>query len=206
MRYEFWDSSALASYRQSPWFLALVPDSPENADLFFREVICGLSAADPRCPLSQPDPKRWGYLCWSELEDFCSHEDQQARWVGVLSNFDYNREQIYLPVGQRAEPTEERIVAIWQALSAKQKALLKELANAGGELSQGGILANLPFLQRDHRSLQRLKSGINAACDAAGIVRFLLDGVGKGNARVHALNEADTRVLTWVVELARASG
>ena len=87
----------------------------------------------------------------------------------MLRNFEYNRDQIYLPAPQRAGPTQECIVAFWRALSATQQGLIKQLANAGGELTQGGVLVNLPFLQRDHSRLRRLKSGINVACDAAGI-------------------------------------
>ncbi len=196
----------LASYRQSPWFLALVPDSPCNTETLFREVLCGLSAADPRCPFHQPNPGRWGFLCWSELEKFCDLPEEQARWPGVLRNFEYNRDQIYAPVAERREPTRDQLVALWQTLTPKRQALLKVLADAGGELTQEGIFANLGFLQGDYQRLRRLKSGINAACDAAGIVRILLDGVGDGNARVHAISETDPRVWAWVAELARASG
>src|SRR5262249_49596597 len=113
-------------------------------------------------------------------------------------------EQIYAPAAARTEPTREQVVGVWQRLSADQQALLRELAIAGGELTQDGLLSKLAFLQGKSKRLGRLKSSINAACDAAGIVRILLEGVGKGKAQVHALSKAGPRVLAWVTEQARA--
>lgn len=77
----------ISTYLQRVQYVAVVPDTPQGAELFFRETLPGLSPDD----LPGWDACRWGYLCWSEIECFC-RRNGLANSVQVL---EFNDGQIY---------------------------------------------------------------------------------------------------------------
>lgn len=78
----------LAQYSSKTWFVALVPDSPEKVSNFFKTKL----------PNTQPVLPDWninniGFLSWESLENYCRNFPDV--WRHTLSNFDYNKGQIY---------------------------------------------------------------------------------------------------------------
>ena len=68
-------------------YVAVVPDSPQRVDAFFRDMLPSLSSND----LQGWDTWGWGYLCWSDIENFC----RQNGLVNSIRVFEFNRGQIY---------------------------------------------------------------------------------------------------------------
>jgi hypothetical protein len=74
-------------------------------------------------------------------------------------------------------------------LGPKQRSLLKVLADAGGELSQGKIMQKLPFLNNNPHSLLGVKAQMNRICKQRYHKAPIVDwGTGTGNHRIHRIN------------------
>jgi len=169
----------LAEYCESVWYLSILPDSATNVERFYRQILSGFTPNEDGRRLPGWDVSRWGFLCWSDLRQFCEQQDQLPHWPGLRRNFEYNGPQIYVeqPTGGSATLlTREGLQEFLQSLSTHQKAILQALAMAGGALKQRQLLDQLPFLDRASRKLGSLKASINAACDEAGFPRLLVRG------------------------------
>ncbi len=74
-------------YLDETFYLALIPDNPENSLAFFRDTLSN----------SQPEgyvewhTTNYGFLCWCDVEEFCEKESL-ANTTRVL---EFNRGQIY---------------------------------------------------------------------------------------------------------------
>ena len=113
----------LVGYCRSSWFVALVPDSPQNMDRFFHERLHPFTQAqfdqgadEPKdlndlkfqeeaFNLPQWSVDRWGYLCWEELAKECA--EHQSLWPNTLKNFEYNDGQIYYNAGRRVRESDK---------------------------------------------------------------------------------------------------
>lgn len=77
----------ISEYVERVQYIAVVPDSPQHVGAFFSDMLPTLSPSD----LQGWDTSGWGYLCWSDLEEFC-------RRNGLVNSFrvlEFNRGQIY---------------------------------------------------------------------------------------------------------------
>jgi hypothetical protein len=74
-------------YARDAYYLAIVPDTPANVDNFFRDELRPLVVSE----LEEWDVTRWGFLCWSDIYEFCKAEELH-RSLEVL---DFNRGQIW---------------------------------------------------------------------------------------------------------------
>ena len=57
----------IAPYAADAYFLATVPDSPANV----RDFVSGTLSRFTHESLELWDVSRWGFLCWSDVHDFC---------------------------------------------------------------------------------------------------------------------------------------
>jgi len=84
----------ISEYLDRIQYVAVVPDSPQRVDAFFSDMLPTLSPND----LQGWDTWGWGYVCWSDIENFC----RQNGLVNSIRVFEFNRGQIY---EARAVPT-----------------------------------------------------------------------------------------------------
>jgi hypothetical protein len=77
----------ILEYIDRTQYVAVVPDSPQRVEAFFRNVLPTLSSRD----LQGWDTSGWGYLCWHDIEKFC-RQNGLGNSVRVL---EFNRGQIY---------------------------------------------------------------------------------------------------------------
>lgn len=77
----------IVPYLERVWYMALVPDSASNIDPFIRDVLRTFKPTE----LEAWDTSRWGFLCWSDVHEFCRSEGLN-RTAAVL---DFNESQIY---------------------------------------------------------------------------------------------------------------
>jgi hypothetical protein len=85
----------------------------------------------------------------------------------------------------------------------KQKALLKVLTDAGGELDQGSIMGRLPFLKTRPEKLRAVKAGLSKACESQGRMRIVPVGPGLRDASVHQINPALGELRQVLIEEAK---
>src|SRR5262249_17084943 len=142
----------LTEYCDRAWFVALVPDSPQNLAGFFDPVLVSFNPTQGGHQLPQWSIDGWGYICWSELDRFCRDAPPES-WANLRRNFDYNGPQIYVDQPYAADGvtplTRERVEGFLSSLLPDQKALLRALAAAGGSLTQGELFDTLPNLARN---------------------------------------------------------
>lgn len=81
----------LADYTESPWFIALLPDTPSELESFFSTTMMSFTPN----PQSLPDwdAKRWGHVTWKEIDVHC--QSRRSAWPRTTSNFEWNKGQIY---------------------------------------------------------------------------------------------------------------
>ncbi|MCB9133612.1 MAG: hypothetical protein H6647_22030 [Anaerolineales bacterium] len=79
-------AAQISNYLDLVQFVAVVPDSPRRVEAFFRDVLPNQSPGN----LQGWDVSRWGYLCWSDVEEFC----RQNQLMNSLRMFEFNRGQI----------------------------------------------------------------------------------------------------------------
>ncbi|QDT78243.1 hypothetical protein Mal35_16750 [Gimesia maris] len=84
-------ANLLKEYRDDPWYVCLVPDSPDEAMQFFETTLVKFRPA----PLLLPnwDVKRWGFITWSQIETLARRDPEV--WKRTVLNFDWNSGQIY---------------------------------------------------------------------------------------------------------------
>lgn len=80
-------AAMIREYADEPFFVALVPDSPENLqDFFDNDLKCG-----PYADVDGWDTAGWGYLNWARVEEFCEEHQLDS----TLRVFEFNRGQLY---------------------------------------------------------------------------------------------------------------
>jgi hypothetical protein len=196
----------LTPYCGSTWYLAILPSSQQETADFFGNVFFRYDPIAAGVFLPRWSIENWGYLCWKELEEYCTVPERREHWQGLLRNFDYNRGQIYaepLATPERMALTRERVETFLRRFTGRQRYLLRAIARAGGAMRQRDILRDLTFLAGDTCILRSLKSVMNKECDRAGIARILVTGPGEGDARLHEITLVDTLLRTWIIEIAR---
>ena len=57
-------------YVGNSYYLGIVPDSPQNVHTFVAETLAPFA----HTALEHWDVSRWGFLCWSDVHDFCAAE------------------------------------------------------------------------------------------------------------------------------------
>ncbi len=77
----------ISEYLDRVQYVAIVPDNPQRVQAFFEDV---LPTQNPQ-KLPGWDTFGWGYLCWSEVEEFC----RENGLVNSVRVFEFNRGQIY---------------------------------------------------------------------------------------------------------------
>ena len=79
-------------YIDNSWMVALLPESAESVDEFYRNTIGKFSVCEP-VNLPGWDSCRWGYVTWKDIENHCKAEPKAFQ--STLAAFDWNREQVY---------------------------------------------------------------------------------------------------------------
>jgi hypothetical protein len=77
----------LQAYIDESYFIALVPEDPAQATAFYDNVLKSEAPED----FPEWDVTRYGYVCWSEIEAFCT----KNRLNNTLRVFEHNKGQIY---------------------------------------------------------------------------------------------------------------
>jgi len=177
----------LRPYAKDVWYLALVPDKPQNTDAFFRNQLAGFNPAQEEFNLPQWDVTQWGYLTWVDINDLVQAD--LALWQCTRRSFEHNRAQIFgHGIGHEAHhvavPNREDLDAFLQERTELQIAFFRAMAGNGGQQTQAQLLEELNLLPAQ---LRRVKSGINLASDRLHFERLIGPTDGGGPTAVHNL-------------------
>lgn len=77
----------IGPFLENTRYVALVPDQLKNVEDFFENTL----KTSPPEGYREWDVSHYGFLCWSEVEDFCKKKDLG----NTLEVFEYNRGQVY---------------------------------------------------------------------------------------------------------------
>jgi hypothetical protein len=77
----------ITPYIGDSYYLAIVPDNPHNIRAFVSNTLKLFTHA----PLELWDVSRWGFLCWSDVHDFCRAEGLTT----ASAVLEFNKGQIY---------------------------------------------------------------------------------------------------------------
>lgn len=77
----------IEEFSKDAFYVALIPDSAENAKKFFQKKLVLFEPPD----FNEWNVKNWGYITWEEVENFC----KKNRLNATLDVFKHNRGQIY---------------------------------------------------------------------------------------------------------------
>lgn len=77
----------IEEFSKDAFYVALIPDSAENAKKFFQKKLVLFELPD----FNEWNVKNWGYITWEEVENFC----KKNRLNATLDVFKHNRGQIY---------------------------------------------------------------------------------------------------------------
>ena len=80
-------ASMLEEYIDNVFYIALVPDTVSNLDIFYKNVLPDGPAND----VTEWNTEGWGYLAWEQVEEYCRVQNLE----NTLHVFEFNRSQIY---------------------------------------------------------------------------------------------------------------
>jgi hypothetical protein len=146
---------------ENSWYLSIVPDSPTRVAKFFAEELAEFVPANRGFRLPDWDVRRWGYICWGEVEAFCRAEDRMVDWKWTIRNFEYNCGQIYVDqmnLLEAANRIPSPLEGLLKSLSIGQRQLLRLLLTVDGKMKQGELKSALSVTSG---GLSTLKSEVN---------------------------------------------
>ena len=152
----------LAGYCNNALFIALLPDDISDLEDFYQVTLGKYSPEG----FQEWDVRNWGYLSWSQVEEFCKRNNLKE----TVRNFEFNEGQIYnIPTsrtknGSSQEWSKERVFELMNNLNERQIRLMEILVEGDGKEKQGVILQKLGSLggKGTSRSLKNIEMAIKA--------------------------------------------